>query len=342
MPKDETIESLREMIEHIKTKEEENYNTKLDIAGLTKKEYLKKVLSEKKLSLDTLFDILTIKDTGVMYLESDIAYIFIRKPKKIPFLTKINNITEELDVVDTIITTYHEIRHIIQNKHKELFNSYEKFCINLCQVRLLVKGYKEYISNHNGFYHEIDANVYGIKMFENIANKNEKLHQTFEKYIKMFKGLYEFDSNNFDFDKFFSLYDKGIKLQLINPSKEEQETFPFWDNNYNLKSPKEIIKIKKLKNIEAKLIVSIMASSAYLENQNFDSLTLEEKNILLEILYKRIIELIEIQEKNEIYLKNNIITDDENEVAKELIQLRVEEKEKYLRKLSKPNIKVRK
>ena len=205
------------LIQQIRQEEEHNYGIELDIEGYSREDYVEIIfdnyydvyhnLSDTKGEL--LFSLIRespyifghMSSRGIAYCSKNKAYVSTGlESLKMGHLR--NTAIMKNELASKLSTTYHEIRHLVQYYYNNM-DTYDGFCNYV--AKLYHNKYRtKYFVYHDNFFHEIDANRYGIMKTEEYLKRYPKLYEENKRYIEKFKNRYNFDLNNFDFDKFFS------------------------------------------------------------------------------------------------------------------------------------------
>jgi len=315
-----TIEELNIIIDKIK-KDQQKYNTKnFNISIISLIEYYQTDTFKNDLKLATLdekFSILTnpIKNDGTYYPEDNNILIYLNIFNK--------NIIKPFDFINTVQTILHEIRHHQQhNLKKELYNDYDNFIFFMENLSRNFNNtfYKKY---YKKIYSEIDADHYSIHELEKYIDPNDIKTK---KYINHYKKIYTYKLYTYDPEYLF----KEFNNSLIN-----DENFylaitlhPYFKLFYNkdksFKTPSQIsrdINIYK-RDLNPKILSTIIGSDTYLRTINIDTLSLEEINFLIPILINKYNDIKKQKEISSNFFQENI------SIIKEIIHQDINLKEK--------------
>lgn len=238
---------------------------------------------------------------GIAYENNKKAYVVL------PFSAVsdygfLRNRIKNHDLLKKVFTTYHEIKHLLQ-KTKGKQNLYEMFCTDLCTL-YVSKCPKDYDNHHDTFYHEIDANIYGIKKTEEFFKKFPELYDENKDEIEKMKKDYQFDKNNFDFDDFLSgMLKKPMKIAYTSKIDgiRHKSTFDFLLHNF-------IIPDIEYSNdpSKKKLLYSIFSNPDYFNTLDFNYLDNGTKKQILMALEWKNEKLINRQRFNNRFLYSGV------------------------------------
>lgn len=328
---DLSINELTDLIEKIKKQEEKKYQIPIDIKGLTRIEYYKENIKLKKFSLQVREAFYLLYSAGFVRAKDSAAYTFLPIGPEMPFISIGSDKFVEFNRLAKIVTTtYHEIRHVLQHKKEDLFDDYEELCIlsGDC-VAYYSKFDSKYILEHDKFYHEIDANLYGIKMAELLLKQDDRIYEMNKNYLERKKAKYEFEFNNYDFDEFFPYFCRALKDNNITKLGDSS----FWDNNNDFRMPSEIVSRAKQEKVSEKLMLSILSSNAYLDSLNFTKISEEDSAIISNVISKKIIDLVDTIEINNQFYQDGKVDEGKCVLANDLLMERISQKERYFEML---------
>ena len=230
-----------------------------------------------------------------------------------------------LDEIITAMTTFHEIRHILQKEGRtDIFNSF-------CSVRLSkYDSIKPYLSSkhHDSLFAEIDAHCYEACQAKEYFKGNKDI----EEYLNQIFGLYLLQMVYYDFEAEFEKYQQETEQQgQFEPYYAYEDIF--WNSNGTFKRPKDILNNEYRKNFLHEkqsfneLYIKILSSNTYLSRIDVDSLDMTEKEFFNNILqgHKALLEDDKCLLYN--YYKEEIITEQGCLFALNALNKQIEEKE---------------
>lgn len=195
----------------------------------------------------------------------------------------------KLPHIELLRVCYHEARHIIQQTFDS--NSYSKFLGNIEEL-LSNNDNDDYNKNHDNYSSEIGANLYEIfkveeyiKQLEKLENKKNSNIYTLEKYyIEDLENAYKLDYMLFDavgqMNKAFDIVNKK-KLKI----NDEIPIFNIFANDDNsFKSINDIIKNPDFKNVDKRIVYTVLSSNSFLKSIDMEKLSNEELDTLDESL----------------------------------------------------------
>lgn len=183
-------------------------------------------------------------------------------------------------------TMYHEKRHYLQYETKN--NSFESI---MQQIEIYLKvslyGSFKYITKHDNWYFEIDANNYGVNMALDYYKNNLQDDNVDLKYLEYLQKRYLRDYLLYDFDNFFTMYNTyleklPIRNYLLNKCFKDTKEMTWYKvlygNENKLKSVEDILNNPLINDIDSKFI-NLVLTSKYL-NKNIDYANLEYKTLV--------------------------------------------------------------
>lgn len=240
---------------------------------------------------------------------------------------------------------YHEYKHVIINEFlTPTINTLADF---YCIMENLINPTTDYyLDNHDTFYDEILANQYGVEKAEKFLKETPKyktLYTNFQNTIELEKLLHEIHYQNYDIHPVINEINNIIKasinaIDLSNLEPDCQIIAILYQENGRFKSPEELMKTESWTKLPKEAKMLILSSDAYLADLNYNTITLEELNLIMEsLIYKRALEskkiLINRQLRNkleflskkinkeeqynlEIYLKTLLVLNSKEQSAK--------------------------
>lgn len=328
----------KKLINDLLTKEINKQNDNVEILAMSTIDFIL-----KKLTNNICLRNLNIND----YIKNQGLYNWISYDKyKTGTPTIYNIVNIHLDVIkkdskdkyeylyNLLTTLYHEYYHrleYISEKNNQLDNikdSIETFIKDNNQLKL-------YYNYHDNFNFEINANLYSIKKTEEYLKQYPNVYKKLRNKIEYDKVIYQLNYINYDIQSFFNYINKNIK-QL----KELPEPINIlYDKEYNLNPINELYKAKRWITINDEIKKIILSSKSYIENQNIEKLSQEERTILLESLKYAYYYELERYKNNKELKKNtdkntDVFTKEQNKELNETINKKLKNnynKLKYLK-----------
>jgi len=314
---------LDKIVNQIVSEEKNKYNIDFDFINTYVIEYYKDVILKniknriKLLKENDTINIIELrneikKETGIGITkafynqEKNIIVLFKDKHKK-------DNESDKL--IDILITTYHEIRHVFQENR--LNTPEENFIFDIEFLAMynnddILKTYNNNAYFHKSFFFEIDADIYGAtKTKEYIENNDIKLFnkEDFEK--KKNSTVHRYISYNFDYfleSALNSVKNKNV-VDVHNKDKTDIVNILqlFFNDKRMFKQLDEIINDKRLLSINVNITKLLLSSNLFLENLDIDNLSDKAKYILNNELEEKIDEFNQKNNLNEDFYKNKKI-----------------------------------
>lgn len=183
-------------------------------------------------------------------------------------------------------TMYHEKRHYLQHETKN--NSFESIMQQIeIDLKTSVYGIFKYLTKHDSWYFEIDANNYGVNMALDYYKNNPQDDNVDLNYLEYLQKKYLRDDLLYEFDNFFTMYNTyleklPIRNYLLNKyfkdTKEMTWYKVLYGNENKLKSIEDILNNPLVNDIDPKFI-NLVLTSKYL-NKDTDYANLEYKTLV--------------------------------------------------------------
>lgn len=200
------------------------------------------------------------------------------------YLSSFEKTPSILYLYELIMTSYHEYFHrltweFLDHSYEEFFTlSIEEI---IKQILVVEQG------NEDEYYdEEIKANIYGIEKAESYFKHYPNIYNKMEGYIQNDKLRYQISFINYDIEQMLNFLSKLLKKNLDNTS--------LWKNVYPYsyisllytkegiyKNLRELSSESEWNHMELSLKYKIVASKAYLEEQNLLNYTNEELGFIL-------------------------------------------------------------
>lgn len=201
------------------------------------------------------------------------------------FLDKISRIrgTFSWKIFLLVENTYHEIRHTIQKKYDPY--SYEGFLRDIDNVFSIIKR-DEYYLNYNSFSSELGANLYGIQKAKKYIEKHfPEEYPKIIKKIELKEEKYKYDymmyDTSYNIDRFIIELRNKLDFTRKYPLKKICPILDiFMNSNYTYKKLRQIINNSKFKELDKKIIFSILSCTSFYESIDIEELSQEELQLL--------------------------------------------------------------
>lgn len=311
--------NINKIVNEIITEEKKENNIKFDFVQTYVVEYYKDVILRNiknginLIKGNTTFNINDLKNdlnigiTKAFYnQESNIIVLFKDKHKK----------DDEFDkLIDILISTYHEIRHVIQENR--LNTPEENFIFDIEFLAMfnnenILKSYNNNAYFHKSFLFEIDADIYGITKTKEYIEKNNITTFTKEDFEKKKNStVHRYISYNFDYfleSALNSVKNKNI-VDVHNKDKTDIVSILqlFFNDKGMFKNLDEIINDKRLLTVDVNITKLLLSSNLFLENIDIDNLSDKAKYILSGVLEEKIDEVNQKNNLNKDFYKNKKI-----------------------------------
>lgn len=272
-----SFEEVKKLVETITKEESQKYGINIDCKAISPiyiyKENLPlktKLLTHYKSTI-SLYSYKGITTTNKSNKET--ALVFLNRYKTHIFNT--NNIFDYLN------TTYHEIRHILQ---ENVIIKPDINRISIIMQELTNYNSIDYLLYHDSFTFEIDSIEYALNMSEKFL-KDKNLYNENINAIENKKTSLDVIKLRFNLDDLLTKFDENIKkhksIKKIETNKEGLYLInAIYNNDFSYKTINEIITNKYLKMLDNQTRYSILSSDVILESIKNQTLTNEEKEEL--------------------------------------------------------------
>lgn len=265
------------------------FNKKLKLVNIYDQQ-IKKVISITNSLCFALGTYKCLKKEILIFLDNQIRFGRI-KSIRISLSQKKIEAEHEKDYVkktccSILKTMYHEKRHYLQYETKN--NSFESIMQQIERyLKVSLYGSFKYITKHDNWYFEIDANNYGVNMALDYYKNNLQDDNVDLKYLEYLQKRYLRDYLLYDFDKFFTMYNTyleklPIRNYLLNKCFKDTKEMTWYKvlygNENKLKSVEDILNNPLINDIDSKFI-NLVLTSKYL-NKNIDYANLEYKTLV--------------------------------------------------------------
>lgn len=184
------------------------------------------------------------------------------------------------DLTHILLVTFHEFRHLYQDTKVNAW-SYEGLIFNIEQL-LKTQNHKEYLDNHDKYFFEIDANLYGAKMAINYLENNGIYSPNSKEleYLKMLERVYDYDYFNFNFSSLFEKFINSYRNKKFDHSCLNFTMGVFLNKDGSFKSIKDIIKNPNFSFLDKRSIYSIISSKIFLKELDFSTLSKDDQELI--------------------------------------------------------------
>lgn len=279
----EIIKKLKELADKIAKEEKDKYGINVNICPMTIVEYYKSDIFKKSLSLNT-----NLKGKfNLMAFIVPLKYGAVSEPlnKKVAIFIKDINKIKRIDAESLfafyISNMYHEVKHHLQQKHRK--NESLNFEAFIYDIENIVQYFneKDYLSNYDDYFVEIDANLYGVHNALEYLKKHDAISAGALTYLGKLKEECDDGLRRYDFQRIFELF----HTILLEKSEIQIGDLGIWGKFfYNSdKTFKTIGQILDISNgyIDDRIIKTVFSSSEFLNNINFRELSFEHQSIIL-------------------------------------------------------------
>lgn len=280
---------MKQIIADIINQEKEENDIRANVFPVTYSEYYKKHIFDKNFKLVNAIGLvcLPLYAGGYTNYEGDKIIIFLDK------ITKRVNI--ERKMARLIEVCCHELRHTFQNEYNEY--SYAAVLTMMEKYLKSIPYNNDYLFEHDKYFFEIDANLYGITKSKKYLEKDyPELYVKIKEELDKKERIYKYDYMMYDASNTVDMFLKCSKIiskikQATSISKlgfEKIEKSPaldiFLNEDSSFKNIKEIMNNEKFYEIDKRIIYAFFSSQTFLESIDFDNVEVEELSIVKKAL----------------------------------------------------------
>lgn len=280
-----SVQRLKDLALEIASKQEQENDIKIDIKPMTIVEYYKSDTFKKDLILTDehgykSLDLSVLKYPFIYdaFYEIDRKDIIVFIKNKIAIKTN-----SDLAYIDFIIAIYHEIKHQLQYKDREKITKldFETFAFD---IEILVQYFnpKHYNQHHGQNFMEIEANLYGVNNAIKYLKEENSLNEFNESHLNKLNEAYELDLKNYDFQKFFRMFNEIV---MTNDQIETDELPGWFEIFYNddktIKNIDEILKHEDIGHVDKRFLEAFFSSAHFLESIKFENFESKYQIIIL-------------------------------------------------------------
>lgn len=189
---------------------------------------------------------------------------------------------------------YHEARHSAQ-QHFDKY-SYAKFLLDIEKFFMRKNSYRHYRYNHDEYFSEIGANLYGVRMAREYLKKNypliyekekEKIDEREERFLvdyKLYDAFYFIDKVMPLIKNAIPLYeDANVKRNFVDDISPVLSIF--LKDNGSFKRPSDVINNDKYQELDKRIWYIIFSSLSFLDDlEKFGDLSQEEVSVINEAI----------------------------------------------------------
>ena len=231
------------------------------------------------------------KDEIYISAKTDAYYDYGNNKLKI-ILKQKKNIDEKHSIWMLLKNTYHEYKHTILEKLVKKPYIETKEDLFYAIENLIAPTDDFYLTYHDDFYEEIQANNYGIKKAEHFLQSNpqyKKQNQQLKNIITLDKLLHETYYRNYDFQLILAKVNSIIKENIheINKYLNDKELAIvkiLYKKSGKFKTPSELIQTQNWNNMSKEAQYLIISSESYLTDIDYTKCSKEELYFILDAL----------------------------------------------------------
>ena len=280
---------MKQIIADIIEQEKEENAIKANVFPVSYSEYYKKHVFDKNFKLTKIMGLLYLPlyAGGYTNYEGDKIIIFLDKIRK--------RVNIERKIARLIEVCCHEFKHTFQNEYNEY--SYATVLTMMEKYLKCIPYNKDYLLEHDKYYFEIDAKLYGIiKSKEYLKKDYPELYEKVKKELAKKERKYKYDYMMYDASNTVDMFLKCLRIinkieqitGVVKPELEKIKKFPalsiFLNEDGSFKSIKEMIDNEKFGKIDKRIIYAFLSSQTFLENTDFNSVSIEELLIIKKAL----------------------------------------------------------
>ena len=263
-------------------------------------------------------------NSGDAYGEKNIIYILCR-PCHI-----LKNVREQHQLVDLLMTLYHEYGHIYQKNPMCHMEAYDRFVMLSLEASFIYYFSNDYDKFHDDFLVEMNADLFASHYTFEFLHEYPTIYQEEEGYLNSYLKEIKFRRKNYSFDDFFSKYYELYKKyevyrnhekygdyevdtsQLVDLDYSFPEVARFFhifvdDKNGKFRSVMDIYRDFDFNSFNPLLLQGVLSSNAFLNQLRINKLSAEEVKIMVSIITHEYNRECNISEYNDQFIGNQDI-----------------------------------
>ena len=247
-----------------------------------------------------------------IYFQSQKSIAIFFQRSEISSLLEYTRFTLKELILYYIVVLFHELEHHYQYDYRYITRKTTE--INLFDftydIEHLVVGnnWEHYQAHHDEYWVEIDANLYSVERAYDFLKSKGLITKKIEKNLRKYKNKYLFASNNYDIHYFFhelhNIVRDGSKVDINN----YWYLWLLYENNGQFNSIDDIIYCADKLGIDEEVLKYLFSSKDFLESLDFGSLSLENKQVIMNAIEYALEIEINRYKKNREFLQNRRIT----------------------------------
>lgn len=196
------------------------------------------------------------------------------------FLDNLLKMSYEDQILNSVFSTYHEVRHVIQNNFDT--DSYDKFINDINHYNQYI-DVLEYKVNHDSYSYEIGANIFALEKTKEYLKKNyPDVYELSKEKIDVANKKNEINYMSYPYMK---MLNKALSKVMQNKDFEKIPVLKYFVNEYGgFKSVYEIKKSKEIEKLDKRIVYCILSSNVFIKSMNESELSRDDKLYLSEAI----------------------------------------------------------
>lgn len=310
------IQDLKKLLKETFDFDYEKHKGKVKLFPLTILEWYKSDILKRQICLNNSRINISERYKSVQaagtYFQSQKSIAIFFQRSEISSLLEYTRFTLKELILYYIVVLFHELEHHYQYDYRYITRKTTE--INLFDftydIEHLVMGnnWEHYQAHHDEYWIEIDANLYSVNRTHTFLKSKGLMTKKIEKNLQKHKNKYLFALNNYDIHDFLhelhKIVREGSKVDINN----YWYLWLLYENNGQFNSIDDIIYCANKLEIDEEVLKYFLSSKDFLESLDFNSLSKENKQVIISAIeYALQIEINRYKKNNE-FLRNKRIT----------------------------------
>lgn len=248
---------------------------------------------------------------GIYFRTQKSLAVFFQR-SEINSLLEYTRFTLEELILYYIVAVFHELEHHYQyvSRYETRKSSKISFFDFIYDIEYFVFGNntQHYHEHHDEYWLEIGANLYSVERACDFLRSKGLITKKIEKNLRKYKNKYLFASNNYDIHYFLHELHKIVK----DSSKVDINNYWYlrllYENNGQFNSIDDIIYCADKLGIDEEVLKYFFSSKDFLESLDFNSLSKENKKVIMNAIEYALETEINRRKKNREFLQNRQIS----------------------------------
>lgn len=310
------IQDLKQLLKEAFEFDCEKHKREVKFFPLTIVEWYKSNIFKKQLITNNIKDNILerykpFQAVGIYFRTQKSLAVFFQR-SEINSLLEYTRFTLEELILYYIVAVFHELEHHYQyvSRYETRKSSKISFFDFTYDIEYFVFGnnHKHYHEHHDEYWLEIVANLYSVERACDFLRSKGLITKKIEKNLRKYKNKYLFASNNYDIHCFLHELHKIVKDSSKVDINNYWYLWLLYENNGQFNSIDDIIYCADKLGIDEEVLKYFFSSKDFLESLDFNSLSKENKKVIISAIEHALEIEINRCKKNRNFLQNKQIT----------------------------------